>query len=253
LGREYKRTSLAARIALDRVSSRLRAFDAAAAGRVDHFIANSIFVANRIKRYYRRDADVVYPPVAVGAFHANADRDRFHLVVSELVPYKRIDLAIDAYSRLSVPLVVIGDGPERAKLERRASANIRFLGRQPFDVLRDHMQTAEAFVFPGIEDFGITPVEAQASGCPVIAFRAGGALETVMEGETGVFFDDQSPESLIDAVERLQQSSFSTQACRRNAERFSEERFRHAYSDCLERLVGRRLFSNETVTQARRA
>lgn len=253
MAKEYKRASWAASFALDRVSERLRRFDFAAAQRVDHFIANSHFVAGRIKRYYQRDAQVVYPPASVDAFEAKPNRQPYHVVVSELVSYKRVDLAVDAYTRLGRRLLVIGDGPERARLQRRAGSTVRFLGRQSFAVLRQHLESAAAFVFPGIEDFGIAPVEAQAAGCPVIAFRAGGALETVIDGETGLFFDDQTVDSLTESVERFDRGSYSYQTCRRNAERFSVERFRQAYGSTLERCLGQRLFPNEQPTFARRA
>ncbi len=246
LGSDYKRASLAARVALDRFASRLRKFDRESAGKVDHFIANSSFVADRISKYYDRDSEVIYPPVAVDDFQLDRPREDFHLVISELVPYKRIDLAIDAYNRLGKRLVVIGDGPERKSLERLAKPNIEFLGRQPFSVLKDHFETSQAFIFPGIEDFGITPVEAQAAGCPVIAFRAGGALETVVEGKTGLFFDEQTADALVEVVERFDPQSMTPEVCRENAQRFSAQNFRDRYMAFLERKLGRRVSVDET-------
>ncbi len=234
LGDDYKRTSSMARLALDRVAKRLRRFDSHSAQRVDHFIANSHFVANRISKYYQREATVVYPPVDTEAFDPSLPREPFHLVLSELTPYKRIDLAVSAYSRLSKPLIVIGDGSERKNLEAIASDCVKFVGRLPFLQVKRRLETCEAFVFPGIEDFGITPVEAQAAGAPVIAFRAGGALETVVEGKTGVFFDEQTTESLADAVKRMAPSCFPIASLRTHAETFSQAAFRHSLRSALQ-------------------
>ena len=238
LGADYKRTSLGARLLLDWFSKGLRQFDLESAASVDYFIANSNFVADRIRNYYGREAQVVYPPVATEDFRNDRKRDDFHLVLSELAPYKRIDIAVQAYNRLGKRLVIIGDGSERAHLEGLAGPNVEFLGRQRFSVLREMMETCEAFVFPGVEDFGITPVEAQAAGAPVIAFRAGGALETVIEGQTGLFFDDQNPESLAEAVSQFHSDEFSRVDCRANAEKFSVENFKMRYCEVLRRVLG---------------
>ncbi|TWU48107.1 GDP-mannose-dependent alpha-(1-6)-phosphatidylinositol monomannoside mannosyltransferase [Rubripirellula reticaptiva] len=245
LGSDYKRASFAARIALDRFAGRLREYDRNSAANVDHFIANSNFVAGRIKKYYDRESTVIYPPVATHDFVANQTRGDFHLAISELVSYKRIDIAVDAYNKLGKRLIVIGDGPERKALQAAAKSNIEFLGRQPFSVLKEHFETCQAFVFPGIEDFGITPVEAQAAGAPVIALRAGGALETVVENETGVFFDDQSAESLIDAVERFASEAFTPESCVRNAVRFSTDQFRDKYIAFLDDMQGRKVLTRD--------
>lgn len=238
LGAEYKKNSLAARIALDRFVPVLRRFDYAAAQRVTHFIANSHFVADRIRKYYDRESEVIYPPVAVDDFRSDQKRERFALVISELVSYKRIDIAVEAYNKLGTKLVVIGDGPQRKKLESVANSNIQFLGRQPFSVLKSYLETASVFVFPGIEDFGITPVEAQAAGCPVIAFRAGGALETVLEGRTGVFFDDQNAQCLADTVGGTNFGQFDARVCADHADTFSAEEFRTKCRDYLSRILG---------------
>lgn len=216
------------RLVFKLVTPYVRRFDQKAAQRVDHFIANSEFVAQRIRRCYGRESTVIYPPVAVQDFRYQEQKEDFYLVVSELVPYKRIDIAIEAFNRSGNRLLVIGDGSERARLESIAKDNIEFLGRQPFASLVDHYARARAFIFPGIEDFGITPLEAQASGTPVIAYGEGGALETVVENETGVFFRKQNAVSLLEAIETLEEteSARSPALCRINAERFSEERFR---------------------------
>jgi len=210
------------------VTPRIRAFDRAGADRVTHFIANSRFVQQRIKASYERESEVIYPPVDVDAFDPTREAEDFYLIVTELVAYKRVDLAIDAFKQMGKRLVVLGDGPEGAALRARSGSNIEFLGRQPFSVLKDRFERCRAFIYPQIEDFGITAVEAQAAGRPVIAFRRGGALETVVEGKTGLFFDEQTPESLAACVEDFERRSFSAAACRTNAERFRPEAFRDA-------------------------
>ena len=208
---------------------RVREFDRQAAARVTHFIANSAFVRDRIRDYYGREAEVIHPPVALDEF-AVADRpaEDFYLIVSQLTPYKRVDVAVEAFNRLGQHLVVIGEGSERRRLEARAGKNIVFLGAQPFPVLQDHYRRCRALVFPGIEDFGIVPLEAQASGRPVIAYGKGGVLETVVPGVTGLFFPEQTPERLVAAVEEFEGTPdrFEPAACRRQAERFASKRFR---------------------------
>ncbi|GAA5504903.1 glycosyltransferase [Novipirellula caenicola] len=235
MGEEYRRSSVAARLALNAFSNRLKAFDYRAAQNVTQFVANSEFVADRIRNYYDRDAVVVNPPVDVDAFVPNRPREAHYLVVSELVPYKRIDIAVKAFAaHPDRRLVVIGDGSERTKLQRIATPNVTFMGRQPFSVLKDHYETARAFIFPGIEDFGITPVEAQAAGCPVIAFRKGGAMETVRENETGIFFDEQSPQALAEAITAFETAQITSDQCRRNSERYTESIFRDRMKQTLD-------------------
>jgi glycosyltransferase involved in cell wall biosynthesis len=214
----------------------VREFDRQSASRVTHFIANSEFVRQRIRTAYNREAEVIHPPVALDEFPLPREKpEDFDLVVSQLVPYKRIDLAIAAFNQLRRRLVIIGDGSERARLEKMAGPTVTFLGSQPQPVLRDHYQRCRALTFPGIEDFGITPLEAQASGRPVVAYKAGGVLETMQENITGIFFDSQTPESLAAAVDRLGSMSFDPVECRRNAERFSPEKFRESLRAFLAR------------------
>ncbi|QDT06017.1 GDP-mannose-dependent alpha-(1-6)-phosphatidylinositol monomannoside mannosyltransferase [Rubripirellula lacrimiformis] len=234
---DYKKTSLAARVALDGCAPRLRDWDYRAAQSVTHFIANSQFVAERIQKYYDRESTVIFPPVAVDAFQHDRPRESFCLVISELVPYKRIDLAVEAFNRTGQRLVIIGDGPERSRLESVAKPNVEFWGRRSFADLKRNLEIAQALIFPGVEDFGITPVEAQAAGCPVIAYRGGGALETVVEGQTGLFFDDQNIDSLIDAVDSMADHPISADVCNAAAQRFSAERFCQQYRDFVESKI----------------
>ena len=192
---------------MPRLAHGLRVWDVTSAARVDGIVANSNHVAARIRKYWRRDSDVVFPPVAVADFRpveANARGD-FYLWAGELAPYKRPDLVVEAFRRLNKPLVVIG-GPDqtRAKLKANAGDKTMFLGQVPFAVLKDYMARCKALVFPGEEDFGIVPVEVMASGRPVIAYGRGGALDTVVDGETGLLFYDQSVEGLIDAIETFE-------------------------------------------------
>lgn len=213
---------------------KIRQWDLRTANGVDHFVANSNFIARRIWKVYRREAEVIYPPVDVSSFTLCKDKEDFYLTASRMVPYKKIDLIAEAFSRMpDKKLVVIGDGPDVDKIRAKAGSNVQLLGYQPFEVLRDHMQRAKAFVFAAEEDFGITPVEAQACGTPVIAFRKGGALETVIglgqqHAPTGVFFGEQTVEAIVGAVAAFEENGerFSAEICRENALRFSPEIFR---------------------------
>lgn len=195
---------------------------------VHHFIAISSDIQARIKKYYRRESVIIYPPVDTIRFRPEASgkpAGDYYLVVSRLIPYKRVDLAVQAMSRLGRRLVVVGDGRDRANLERMAGPSITFKGRLPDDEVAELMANCRAFIFPGFEDFGITPVEAQAAGRPVLALARGGALDTVIEGQTGLFFQDQTVDALIEAVENFEKMSFDPAAARTNAERFSASRF----------------------------
>ncbi|MGC6388420.1 glycosyltransferase family 4 protein [Ewingella sp. S1.OA.A_B6] len=211
---------------------KIRIWDYRTANGVDHFIANSQFIARRIKKVYGRDADVIYPPVDVERFTLQEDKEDFYFTASRMVPYKRIDLIVEAFSQMpDKKLVVIGDGSEMAKIKAKAGSNIKILGYQSDAVMQDHMRRAKAFVFAAEEDFGITPVEAQACGTPVIAFGKGGVLETIRPyGEshcTGLFFLEQTVASLLAVVQKFEiiKESILPKDCRENALRFSAERF----------------------------
>ena len=215
----------------------VRMFDYEGAQRVDHFIANSRFVQQRIRDCYNREATVIHPPVSVDDFRWDREAEDFYLIVSELVPYKRVDLAVDAFNALGKKLVIIGGGSELASLQQRAKPNIVFLGRQPFPILKDHYERCHALIFPGIEDFGITPLEAQAAGRPVIAYGEGGALETVIANQTGRFFYNHTADELARAVSEFENQWFEPEVCRRNAERFSPAHFRAQMKNFLETKV----------------
>ncbi len=205
----------------------LRAWDRAAAQRVDRFVANSHTVRERIRRYYRREAEVVYPPVDVASFTLGGrDREDFYLVVSRLVPYKNVDVAVRAFNVLGTRLKVAGDGRDRSRLERIAKDHVEFLGRQPDAQLRELLAVARGLVFPAEDDFGIVCAEALASGTPVIALSRGGVTEIVEDGTSGALFDESSAEALVDAVRRAESLSFDPAALRRAAARFDAARFR---------------------------
>lgn len=213
---------------------RLRDWDADTARDVDVFLANSHNIAERIRRAYQRDATVLYPPVDVEAFTPGGSRGDIYVTASRIVPYKRIELIVEAFARMpSRRLVVIGDGPSAKDIRKNATSNIQFLGHQPFEVLRDHLRRGRAFIFAAEEDFGIAPLEAQACGTPVIALAKGGALETIRGLEhaepTGVFFSEPTARDLQDAVSLFErdEARISASACRTNALRFRSERFRH--------------------------
>jgi len=201
---------------------------------VDHFIAISKDIQARIKTYYGRDSVIIYPPVDTDRFRPAANSQAagdYYLIVSRLIPYKRIDLAVQTLTRLGKRLIVVGDGRDRAALEAMAGPSVEFKGRLPEDQVAELVANCRAFLFPGFEDFGIAPVEAQAAGRPVIAFARGGALDTVVEGTTGLFFYEQSVPGLIEAIEQFEKQSFDPAAVRTNAERFSVHRFRQELGD----------------------
>lgn len=227
--REREQISSALAALLRPVLAQLRRWDYAAAQRVDHFIAISSEVQRRIRTIYHRESVIVPPPVDTDYFQPapHAEIGDYYLVVSRLIPYKRIDLAVKAFAHLPQErLIVVGEGRDRAMLEALAPPNVRFVGRQPRHRVRELLQRCKAFIFPGLEDFGIAPVEAMATGRPVIAFAGGGALDTVLPGVTGELFPVQSVESLVSVLQRFDPRVYSMEACRSQAERFSAAAFR---------------------------
>jgi glycosyltransferase involved in cell wall biosynthesis len=213
----------------------MRLWDVRTAYGVNEFVANSAFIARRIRKVYGREASVIYPPVDITAFTFKKQKDDFYLAASRMVPYKRMPMIVEAFACMpDKQLIVIGEGPELEKCRSVSASNVDILGWQPFDVLRDHMQRAKAFVFAAEEDFGITPVEAQACGTPVIAYGKGGVLETVIQdtigkcAPTGIFYSEQTISSLQEAVKYFEQSisNYDPAFCRENALRFSCERFK---------------------------
>ncbi len=250
------------------ILDRIKKWDYRTAQQVDHFIANSHYIKERIRRAYGKEAAVIYPPVDVNTFKLNEKKDDFFLAVSRMVPYKKMNLIVRAFTELGLPLVVIGDGPDFEKVKSRAKSNIKFLGFQKNEALIHYMQKARAFVFAAEEDFGIVPVEAQACGTPVIAYGKGGITETVVpleqsaisnqqsaiisRGEalprpfdgsetkpTGIFFYEQTPAALIDAVKRFEalENQFDPHEIRRNAERFGIEIFRKEFKKFLNQKI----------------
>jgi len=227
---------------------KIRNWDYRTSNGVDYFLSNSDFIGKRIWKVYRRESATIYPPVDVSSFTLGETKEDFYLTASRMVPYKKINIIVEAFSKMpDKKLVVIGTGPDFEKIKAKAGSNVQMLGYQSFEVLKDHMQRAKAFVFAAEEDFGITPVEAQACGTPVITYGKGGALETVngfgeCENPTGLFFTEQTPESIIKAVQKYEEIEhlFSPKDCRENSLRFSPERFREEIRSFVEEQVAER-------------
>jgi len=229
-------------LALRPLLALLRRWDYAAAQKVDYFIAISSAVQERIRTIYDRDSVIVHPPVDTQRFSPDPSVPvgDYYLIVSRLIPYKRVDLAVRAFQKLPHErLIVVGSGRARSALEELAGPNVSFQGWQPGERILELMRGCKAFLFPGLEDFGITPVEAMSTGRPVIAFRGGGALDTVIPGKTGEFFDLQTPEQLRKAIENFDVHAYDPTECRNQAERFSRESFRRRLLECLGEFVTR--------------
>ena len=232
----------------------LRKWDLRASQQPNYYIANSRLVADRIKKIYGREAHVIPPPIEVNRFHMSNDIQDYYLVLSRLMPYKRIDLAIEACKRMNRRLIIIGDGPDRARLEKLGDDRIEFLGRQSDQIVNYYAARCRALLFPGEEDFGMAPLEANAAGRPVIAYRSGGAVETVVEGQTGVFFDQPNAIALSEAIEHFESMHWSQILLRRHAEKFDRNVFAFrvlqflgsvAPASCSEELLrGARLLSD---------
>ena len=231
----------------------LKKWDLRASQQPNYYIANSRLVAERIRKTYGREAFVIPPPIEVNRFHMSNDIQDYYLILSRLMPYKRIDLAIEACKRMNRRLVIIGDGPDRARLEKLGDDRIEFLGRQPDQIVNYYLARCRALLFPGEEDFGMAPLEANAAGRPVIAYRGGGAVETVEDGKTGLFFDQPNSRSLSTAIEQFEAHVWSQLLLRRHAEKFDRNVFAFrvlqflgsvAPASCSEELLsGARLLS----------
>ncbi|MBN1815449.1 MAG: glycosyltransferase [Anaerolineae bacterium] len=227
----------AVKAALRPLVALLRRWDYQAAQRVDHFIAISHEIQTRIRRYYGRESAIIYPPVDTARFQPAPTHDDYYLIVSRLVPYKRIDLAVRAFNQLGLPLVIAGAGRGREALEALAGPTVAFLGRVPDERLPDLFARCRAYILPGVEDFSITPVQAQAAGRPVIAYGAGGALDTVIAGKTGVFFYAPAPEALAAAVRAFDPHTIDPHACVQNAARFDTSVFKQQLMRFIEEKV----------------
>ena len=217
----------------------IRQFDAIAGSRVDYYISNSDYVGQRIRKTYRRKATTIHPNIDISNFELCNDKQEYYLASSRLVAYKKIDTIIEAFNQMpDKKLVVIGGGPNLEAYRKLAKDNVTVMGYQPFDVLKDKMQHAKAFVFAADEDFGMIPIEAQSCGTPVIAYGHGGSLETVNGGKTGLFFNEQTPEAIVEAVNRFEamgSQPFAPADCRQWAEGFSEERFKREIKEFVEK------------------
>ncbi len=220
----------------------IRIWDVVSAGRVDHFVTLSDYVAKRIRKIYQRESTVIYPPVDMEKFQLQGSKEDYYLTMSRLVSYKNIDLIVEVFAQNGKKLLVVGEGPDLKKIKAKATPNVEIMGYQPDEVVRDLMQRAKAFVFAANEEFGIVAVEAQASGTPVIAYGHGGSLETVKgvhvgskpaAETTGIFFSEQTPRALSAAIDwfELYQDEITPAACRKNAERFSRPRFEKEFSE----------------------
>lgn len=236
-----ERSGRLTRLMMPLLSSKLRMWDVTNSARVDKFVANSNHVSNRIEKYYRRDAEVIFPPVDTDEFSPiEADElEDYYLLAGELVSYKRPDLAIDAFNENGKKLVVIGEGPERKQLEKRAKGNISFIGKVPFEELKSHFAKCKALIFPGEEDFGIIPVEVMASGRPVIAYARGGALDTVLDGITGVYFNEQTQGALNGAILNFEsvEDKITVKNCCDQADKFSIENFHTSMNSIVRRTL----------------
>jgi len=223
---EQEPISRLTKLCLPYVIHRLRRWDEITANRVDHFIAISGEIRRRIRKYYRRDAIIIHPPVHTEKFKVSNNDEGYFLILSRLLPYKRIDIAIEAFNYLRLPLKIMGTGRDLPRLQKMAGPTIEFLGRLPDEEMHRCLQGCRALVFPGLEDFGLAPIEAMACGKPVIAYAGGGALETVREGVTGCFFYEQNPDSLIGALASFDPDKFDPWNIRRHAELFDVSVFK---------------------------
>ncbi len=219
--------------------TKLRVWDQVASVRPDVYLAISQNVAGRIKKYYHGEAEVIYPPIDLEKFSIlkskSGTNSQYFLIVSRLVPYKKIDLAVEAFNKLGLPLKIIGTGSEMAKLKNLAKGNVEFLGQLTDEEVLSYYQRCQAVIFPGSEDFGLVPLEAAACGKPVIAYRGGGALETIVDGKTGVFFWPQTPEALAGIIKSFKPEEFKSEDCRAQAEKFNLLKFKESFGDLVKK------------------
>ena len=231
-----ERISMMARTMMSPGLNFLRSWDVQASMRVDHYVANSRVVADRIQKFYRRDSAVIAPPVDTGRFYLSPETDDYSIMVTRLAPYKRLDLAVRAFTEMGRPLKIVGTGRYMEHLKKIAGPTVEFMGHVSDDALPTLLARAKAYVMPGMEDFGIAPVEANASGRPVIALGVGGALDSQIDGVTGVLFDEPTVESLIEAVKRSDSLNFDPQQIRAHAQTFDRETFKSRMGDFIERV-----------------
>ena len=228
-----------ARLGLKILVGPMRRWDFKAAQRPDRLIANSSFTRQQIKKYYKRDSTVIHPPVGIGVFkilNKSSNLRKGLVAAGGQTPYKRIDLAVAACTKLSLPLTVIGDGPDHKKLKKMAGSTIKFTGRIPTDQMVKHFQSAEGFIFPGLDDFGVVAIEAMAVGCPVVAYQAGGALDYVESGKTGLFFSKQTTDGLVSVLRGISKKKFDSQYIADQARRFSERNFQKNMKEFLSKI-----------------
>lgn len=219
---------------MPKIAYKLRMWDRLAADRVDLWVANSKNTAKRINKYYRKNATVIYPPVNTSLFSLSTTTKNYYLICSRLIPYKKIDLVIETFNELGKELIVVGTGPLEKEFKKMAKKNIKILGRVSDEELKQYYNQAKAFIFPAEEDFGIVPIESMASGRPVIAYGKGGATETVIEGKTGIHFEEQTKASLKKAIKKFEEMSFDSTAIRNYALQFSNENFKKKFKDFIE-------------------
>ncbi|PWI34551.1 glycosyl transferase [Vibrio albus] len=216
----------------------IRRWDQLSAQQVTHYIANSSFVAKRISSYYGKQAEVIHPPVSVDDFEVSENTDEYYLMLGQLVAYKKADLAVRAFNESGKKLIIVGEGEQLDELRKQANSNIQLLGRQPFSEIKRYLSNCKALIFPGVEDFGIVPVEAMACGKPVIAYAKGGALETVVDGKTGLYFHEQTEKALNEAIEKLEDEvEFTSREIRNHAESFSKEIFKQNIQSAIKNFI----------------